>query len=1134
MKSLLMKKVIIIFSVMAVLVLTAIGVSFATGNSSLPRLSDPDGIFYERTDAEGNVIYSITNQDLYDEIKSNDGLDQLLYLIDGYLLQDYVAAITDAEIADKLQLLTYGTDDDDAIAALEEDVRETNETTFAQSMILAGYTGHEEDYARIVLAREAYARFMIDTEGDITDLKVAALHVSSYYEDIKAIKIRFMSSAEATATLRHFHLVAFSATSLREYLGYVFKTETEVWDHDGNSTTAEVVADAYTTVTPYYFDADGDILNLDDEVEYSNEGDGIYADANDDEFTLLENGDLVDSDSEVVIAAALLFDSAEEAQTYKDENSDYYTMSKVDAFDETEEAEVRNEAGDLVYTVSFDGKIYDLTHTDVTDTADIVINKTYKAIESMGTVTVNNSRELTDAEVLTFFIDIYNYVYGGIRDAADLLDPAADAADLIASDNPYLTHVFDDVKAVQSSLATYMFKTLDISGEDKVPYTPTAKSFAGSNDTDYYLIYKLTQPAKINAYERMLDLIEDNIKLPAQTVDDLELPSTGWYSAKITWTSGNKDFIANDGTVTLPTDVDKDVVLTYKITANGVSRTGTITVKVLVSGTTSEVDSTDPGDAPTFRELLDDPTLYESLYRQLLDDAMTNTDTASDTITAKLVAMRTAAGFKIYDSWVTIDYQAVDTAFTGVKKGSKTLVATLDSRPTYESDAIVETGLEITADDLFEYALTKNTALYVLYASQYKELLYSPFFEEAFGTQRNLDRNKSDRMQEMFASVKNSKDYYAYLQQLYASYGIDFTYASFSEYAYQQYGTKTELELLQYFVQGELQPYLIAETIENYDLVELLYPTVLEFYQNFFSLDVSHLIILLDFDEDGTPDDYYAYIDALDETGVDEYETKLAGFEAAITEYLDDEDHDFASLVTAYRAAAYDDETWGTFKQFGFRIMTEDLNVVDSEDDTVTHSLTYSGEYGVYETYVPEYVDALVALYQEYRLDQNKDLSEMMSSLVTTVYGQHLILVQKGDDFNGFSAAFTEADPANPVYSAGSESADGEPTLEQIKLYALYYFYNIVYDLTDADVEETYGIVVPNLPASVKTALEFYFDDLCANLYVVGTLNITMADRLEVGTTANNGYGITDAAFQASLSEIQDVYYQALFGQYLD
>jgi hypothetical protein len=1133
MNSGLTKKVVIIFSVLLVIVISAIIVAYTTGNHPVPQLSNPDEVFYQRTDEEGNVIYSITNEELYEEIKGNDGLDQLLYMIDEHLLQDYVSQLTDAEIAERIKYLTYGTADDDEINALDEDTKAEYEATFAQSMVLAGYSGHEEDYARIVLAREAYVRYALDADGDVTDMDVADEYVSNYYKDIMAIKIRFTSSADALDVLRKYNLVTYSSTTLRQYLGYVYTDETIVWDNDGNSETDDVIADAYITVTPYYFDSDsGDILDLDEEVVYE-KGDGnVYTDDSDNEYTL-EDGALLDEDDEVVIEAALLFESLEDAETYKEENTSYFTITKLDAFDEEEEAEVRDENGDLAYTVAFDGTIYDLSHEDVTDTTDLILNKKYKAIASMGTVTVNNSLELTDEEVLAYYIKMYNYVYAEQRASEYLLDESADAQDLIDSGNPYLTHNFTEVQNIQTNLATYMFDTLDISDEDAVPYSAAAKVFAGTNDTSYYLVYKLKQPAKVDAYQIMLDYIEANIHLPEQTVDDLVLPTTGWYSAKITWTSEDEDYITDEGVVTLPTDVESiDIEMTYKITANSVSRTGTITVTVLAGGETSAYNTSDPGDEPTFREILDDPTVYLSLYHGLIEDMITDTDNSETTINGKLAAMRADCGFKIYDSWLTIDYQDIDDTFVGEKSGSKTVVASLDSTIGYQSADLISCGYDVTADELFDYTLTKNPALYVLYASQYKELLYSPFFVEAFGTQREIQKNNSDRMDEMYQSVSDAKDYYVYLQQLYASYGLTFSYTSFSQYAYLQYGTKSEVELLQYFIQGELQPYLIAEAIDNYDLVDLLYPTVVDDFQHFFSLDVTHLLIYLDFDEDGTNDDYYEYLDSLTTEEADLFETKLAGFETAILEYLDDTDNTFETLITEYLSATREDETWGEFKRYGFCLLTEDLDTVDEDDDTITYSVTYSGTYGVKDTYVPEFVDALVELYNEYTLVQNIKLSSMMSSLVTTEFGLHYILVEQGDDFSGFSAKFEEDDPDNPVYSEGVENASDQPTLEQLKLYALYYFYNIVYDLTDTDVEEKYGITVPNIPATVRTALEFYFDDLCSGLYVIGTLNVDMGDRLASGQLLADGYGITDADFKAALAEVKDVYYSALFDQY--
>ncbi|MFH0992765.1 MAG: immunoglobulin-like domain-containing protein, partial [bacterium] len=760
MNNALTKKVVIIFSVLIVIVLSAIVLAFATGNTHYPQVSDPNGVFYQRLDADDNVIYSITNQELFGEIKNNDGVDQLLYLIDGYLLQDYLAALTDEEIAAKLKLLTYGTTDDAVIAEFDADTLASYEDSFAQSMILAGYSGNEEAYASIVLAREAYVRYRLDKNDEVTDDEVAAEFVGSYYEDIKALKIRFTSAADATFVMRKFHLVAYASTSLREYLGYIFTKESITYDHDNDPETAAIVADAYILADAYYYDeTTQNILNLEEEIVYTYGTNGIYTDSSANEYTIDDSGNLIDDELLEVIAAEHLFDTLEDAQAYFDANSQYFTMTKTDAFDQDEEAQVFDGEGLLIYTVAFNGTVYNALHEVVAAAdLDITLNKVYKTIETMGTVTVNNSRELTDAEVLGYYIDMYNYVYGEYRDA---INPDATAEDLIAADNEFLSFQFTDVKAIQSSLATYMFKTLDINKEDAIPYTVTAKSYAGANDTSYYMIYKLTQPAKVDAYDIMLDYIEANIHLPAETVDNLTLPTTGWYDAKITWTTENKDYITAAGVVTLPTDADKEIDLTYKITANGVSRTGTITVKVLVSGTTSAVDTTDPGTEPTFKEILNDDVLYEQLYEKLLDAMMTATS-AETTISTNMAALRTECGFALYDAWMIIDYQQIDKAFVGVEKGSKTLIATLTSRPGYLDTPAIETDFEVTADDLFAYAVGKNPALYLLYASQYDELLYSPFFTEAFGTQTDVQKNKSDRMAEMYVSLQDSKDYYSY------------------------------------------------------------------------------------------------------------------------------------------------------------------------------------------------------------------------------------------------------------------------------------------------------------------------------------------------------------------------------------
>jgi len=395
-------------------------------------------------------------------------------------------------------------------------------------------------------------------------------------------------------------------------------------------------------------------------------------------------------------------------------------------------------------------------------------------------------------------------------------------------------------------------------------------------------------------------------------------------------------------------------------------------------------------------------------------------------------------------------------------------------------------------------------------------------------------KNKTDRMASLITYVEQVKDYYPYLQRLYAQYGLDFPYSSFQDYIYLDHnGAKNETDLLKNSVLSSLQPYLIAETIDNYSLLELTYPTVEDYFNNYFSLNVTHLLLFFDFDENGKADDYFEYVDGLDETEAENMETLKANFETAILDYLSDADTTFTTLVTAYRAASREDTIWGVYKQNGFNLLTQNLNTTDDND--VSHSLQYSGTYGVSESYVSEFVDALIQLYQDYILPQNVAKTEMYSALVDTVNGVHLILATKGDDFTQPKTQFTETDPAIPVYASGLESTEDMPTLAQIEIYAEYYWLSQLYDLTDTTVEETYGITIPKIPASMKTALEFYVGDIISGLYVLGTINIDEADRLADGRFIASDYtDKTNAELQVLLIATKDAYYQALFSAYTE
>ncbi|MBN2877673.1 MAG: hypothetical protein JXL85_08495 [Bacilli bacterium] len=1106
MKELLTKKLIIIVSVVTVIVLTAVILAFATGNTSYPSLSDPNGVFYQRLDDQGNVIYTITNQEIYEEIKANDGIQQLIYMTDSILLADYISQVTQEQIDAKLLELTYGTSDPEEIAKIDDTNKSDLETQFLQSMVLGGFQNNEDEYARLMVARELYAMDHAIEIGEVSERDIITEYLDNYFGDISAIKIRFTSAADANFVLQKVNLVSLSGLDLREYNGYVYDSELLV---DAN----ENIIEAYIPLDVYYIDSESsDIYDTNDAVVYEfGANDLYYKDGI--TYTLDASNNLVNStSSEVVIPASNLFDNLDDAKAYKLDNQEYFTVTRTDPFDMTETIQVLDSTDTVVYTIDSTGHIFDTTLTDVTYTTDLVVNKVYTAIEDVTNVTSNNSTALTEEEILVKYIEMYNYVYGVYRDT---LPSNMSAAELATTSNESIHFNYDDTSALDSSVATYMFDTLSIANDERYSLSP--ESINGY----YYLVYKLTETPKEDVMSTIWNYLEPLVVIPTVIGGDIELPTTTYYDGTITWTSGDATVIANDGTVTLPA-VDTSVTMTYKITVLGKTYTNTIQVTVLASGETEAVTTPNWTEVP-LQTIMNDPSAYSYLYDKLLNDFVYGTN-ASDNIDGYLQSLRADLNFQIFDHYVGLDYTALDSSFVTNAKGDKAILASFDSTLTSDEPLI------ITADDYLEFALTKNAALYTLYASQYKELLYSTFYTDIFGTQKDLVKNNAPAMTDIYTSLDNAKSYYTYMVNMYAQYGLSYGYTSFADYAYNQYGTKTELELMQYFVSARLQPYLIDEVLTDVDILTAIQSTVQEYYDNYFSLSVNQLLVYLDFNEDGTPDNFYDY---KDELTVDQ-ETTFSELQARLEQAIDEYDGTFSELIDEYNSATREDATWGEFKQNGFFMLTEYLDAVDSNDSSVYHSLTYSGTYGVKDTYVPEFVDALIALYQEYQLPQNYDKTEMYSPTVETEFGLHIILATQGDDFDKPSCAFTEEDSTDPQYTVGSENASKAPSMEQMQLYALYKFYSTAYDLTDDTIEATYGITVPNLPTDVQNALDVYVGDILNGFYVIGTINVAVSDRISNGEFVTNAYTTdNNAVLMDMLTQISDIYFTAVYGDYI-
>jgi len=624
-----------------------------------------------------------------------------------------------------------------------------------------------------------------------------------------------------------------------------------------------------------------------------------------------------------------------------------------------------------------------------------------------------NTQTLNDEELLSYFIQMYNYVY---QDIKDQLSETATVEELI--NNPDLTQVFKDIKAFNNNLANFMFLTLGnyedfTSEEDEVPYyTYRPEKFFSGSDTAYYMILNLTGTEKADV----------------------------------------KDF---DGT------------------------------KV---------------------ELIE--LIGEDKYNEIETEIINNNLSSQTFVTRRIADLRREHDFVIYDYYLTIDYKSIDTRYVAHEEGSLTKVASYDDKT-------------ITPDQLLTYALNRNAAMYLIYSAQYKAVM-AAHYENVYclntsSCEYDYRQNESAKMLEHVIEFNNMKT--QFLESMYS------TYYTFDEYLYLAYGVKSEEEMIKnYYVKSTLQPIYIFDNIikNDYEILNDVLDIMDGYYENYFSLKANHILIYLDRDENGSPDNYEDFYEGLEDTTA--YDAKLAALELAIREYLAIEDNTMAKLVSEYKLASRDNETWGEFKRYGFFLLTENLSA--------TTSLTFTSTINKFER---SFVDALVEIYQEYKLEENIDKNFIFNdTLVETSYGLHLIKAEKGTNFDMPSAKFTMTynDDNEPNFTVGLENEEDHISFEQLKIYAQYRFTVIAFGTVN--ISELYGFTRPTIPTSVNNALKEFATSLHDALYVVGFMNIGIIEELKAGDFINSQSqysNVSETDLINTMNRISEIYFRQIYAE---
>ncbi|XFA99735.1 hypothetical protein ACAG96_03900 [Candidatus Izemoplasma sp. B36] len=492
--------------------------------------------------------------------------------------------------------------------------------------------------------------------------------------------------------------------------------------------------------------------------------------------------------------------------------------------------------------------------------------------------------------------------------------------------------------------------------------------------------------------------------------------------------------------------------------------------------------------------------VYSEIVDKLIESSMSSSTFANN----RMVELRAENDFVIYDYFMSLDYTLASTDYEGDEFGHETIVASFGEE-------------EITADELLTFCLNINAPIYTIYAAQTKAVIAS-HFEDLYCNETSecffdVDENTSELM------ATHRSDALAAKEEFESGYYA--AYYEYEEYLYLAYGVKSNNQLLSdYYVKSTLRPYYIFDEIikNDYESLDVIMELMQGYIDKYFSFDVNHILIYVDRDEDGSPDDFNQFYDELEDTT--EFDQKLADLETAIRLYLEDDENTLESFGEDYQKAERDDLVWGEFIGYGFYVKVEDLG-----------ETTFKTADGSYEE---GFVDGLSVLKTEYEKPENEDEAYLLSpELVKTSYGMHLIKVEKGSAYempNGQFAMTYDVETGDPLYLEDLVNLTEDLTLEQVMIYAQYRFIEIASD--SEAVEEIYGIEEIDMPASLLKTFTEFLSELYDAYYVVGYLNAITGQELLEGNFQNSisAYcNLSETAFNTRIQNIIDIYMEQIF-----
>ncbi len=398
----------------------------------------------------------------------------------------------------------------------------------------------------------------------------------------------------------------------------------------------------------------------------------------------------------------------------------------------------------------------------------------------------------------------------------------------------------------------------------------------------------------------------------------------------------------------------------------------------------------------------------------------------------------------------------------------------LQNMDTYKDPIVMATlgEIEISVDTFYEYVEDRLGYRYTIYLKGINNLLNNGVYEELYGDNFDVLTNESEEIVGYRAQLQQIKDYFEL--ERYESYGYSSFVYTWSEFMFLSLNSINETEALNNLLifQTLTDPYTMSDF--DFDVVSVY---IQNQYDNFFDLNVEHLLLYVDFNNDFVPDNYLEYIEGLDETEILEFNSLISSFDSLVrTKY--DSGKSLEDIVDEFNNGLLNDESndWVIYREYGFKLLTEDLTM-DEESLNVYNTTNYDSAFR----------ESLKRIYDEYSILPEPGLSYLDPSFTNSAFGMHIILASKGDNFEQPSAYFDQSS-SDVTYSEGSNNLFDLPTQEQLSLYKTI----IINELTETESDIS-------LPDSVVEAIEYYYNSVFANPVYVNTFLIEAAQDIVNG-----------------------------------